>query len=66
MSRNDVNVRWSEPRGVLVVVMNKIALCEDSGAAVRRHWTMQKKLGVLFGLGIPGASKIGQKVALTH
>ncbi len=42
---------------MLVIVMNKIALCEDSGAAVSRHSTMQKKLGVLFGLGIPGGKQ---------
>jgi hypothetical protein len=66
MSGNDVNVRWSEPRGVLVVVVNKISLCEDSGAAVRKHWTMQKKLGFCLVWVSLGASKIGQKVALTH
>jgi hypothetical protein len=51
---------------VLVVVVNKISLCEDSGAAVRKHWTMQKKLGFCLVWVSLGASKIGQKVALTH
>ncbi len=51
---------------MLAIVVNKIALCEDSGAAVRRHWTMQKKLGFCLVWVSLGASKIGQKVALTH